>query len=180
MSENQEFWEKYHKENDKPNEFINDIKLAIKELSIKSVLEIGCGLGYKLNHFKNIRAVGIDISQFAINEARKKLPNLEFHVGSVLDIPLKESFDLVCTSAVIEHIKPNLLDRAFNEMFRVSKKYILNYEAYDQTEHEIKWHRGRNEFFTVHMAKRWSKFPIKILKDFDVNEEYRLTLIMKS
>lgn len=179
MSNNQHFWKKYHKENDKPYAFTSEIRKVIKDLDIESVLEIGCGYGNNLETFEGKKVVGLDLSEYAIKEARIRYPHNQFHVGSVLDIPSKEQFDLVFTSAVIEHIKPELLTKAFDEMFRVSKRYILNIEAYDTTEHEINWHRGRNEFWTIHMSKRWSRYPVKIMLDYDVHPEYRLTLASK-
>ncbi len=179
MSQNKEFWKKYHLENDKPYMFSDKIKDAVKDLNIKSVLEIGCGLGNNLKNFDGLQVTGIDLSEHAIEIAKQKLPKFRFYVGNVLQIPLQETFDLVFSSAVIEHIPPPLLDQAFKEMFRVSNKYILNIEAYDDTEHEINWHRGRNESWTVHMAKRWQKFAVKVLADYDVHDEYRLTLVSK-
>lgn len=179
MSNNQHFWKKCHKDNDKPYLFTEEIKKAIKDLDIQSVLEIGCGYGNNLEMLKGKKVTGLDLSEYAIEQGRIRYPYNQFHVGSVLDIPLKEQFDLVFTSAVIEHVKPELLKKAFDEMFRVSKKYILNIEAYDIIEHEINWHRGKNEFWTVHMAKRWSEYPVKIMSDYDVHPEYRLTLVSK-
>jgi len=179
MSENQNFWKKYHLENDKPYLFTSKIHEIVKNLKINSVLEIGCGFGNNLKNFEGKKVIGIDLSDYAIQKARKKYPKFEFYVGNILQIPLEEKFDLVFSCAVIEHIKPKLLHQAFKEMYRVSNKYILNIEAYDETEHEIDWHRGKNEFWTIHMAKRWSSFPVKILQDFDIDDEYRLTLASK-
>jgi ubiquinone/menaquinone biosynthesis C-methylase UbiE len=178
MSGNPNFWKKYHKENS-TYLFTSKIQNIIEKLKINSILEIGCGIGDNLKKIERKRVVGIDISEFAIKKAREKYPKFEFHVGNVLQIPLEEKFDLVFSCAVIEHIKPNLRIQAFNEMYRMSNKYILNIEAYDETEHEINWHRGKNEFWTIHMAKRWSSFPVKILDDLDINDEYRMTLISK-
>lgn len=132
-----------------------------------------------MKYFEDTSVTGIDLSNYAIQIAKQRFPKFKFYVGNVLQIPLQETFDLVFSCAVIEHIRPPLLDNAFQEMFRVSSKYILNIEAYDDTEHEINWHRGRGEFWTVHVAKRWRNFPVKVLADFDVNEEYRLTLVSK-
>jgi hypothetical protein len=86
---------------------------------------------------------------------------------------------LVFTASVIQHIEPNLLDKAFEEMYRISNHYILNIEAYDKIEHEINWHRGKNKFWTVHVMERWKKFPVSIVSDYDFNSEYRITLVSK-
>ncbi|MGI0021915.1 MAG: class I SAM-dependent methyltransferase [Nitrososphaeraceae archaeon] len=180
MSEDQEFWKKYHLENDAPYLFSDKIKDVTKDLNISSVLEIGCGYGNNLDSFEGLEnVVGIDISEYAIHIAKQRFPQFRFYVGGVLDIPLKEKFDLVFSSAVIQHVKPHLLDKAFKEIFRVSSRYILNIEAYDDTEHVINWYRGKDESWTIHVAKRWQKFPVKVLADYDVDDEYRLTLVEK-
>jgi len=180
MSESQEFWKKYHKDNEDKSFPILPIVEIIKSLPIKSVLELGCGFGHTLNEFKNLRVVGIDISEYAITQAKKMYPDIDFQIGNILDIPLQESFDVVFTSAVVEHVKPNLLPLVFKEMYRVSNKYILNHEAYDDTEHEINWHRGGNEFWTVKVAERWKKFPVKIIENKPgPNKEYWITLVEK-
>jgi ubiquinone/menaquinone biosynthesis C-methylase UbiE len=159
--------------------FESVISQLINDLDVRSVLEIGCGLGNNLRNLKHEKIAGIDLSEHAINIARKRFPHYSFYVGNVLQIPLIETFDLVFTASVIQHIEPNLLDKAFEEMYRISNHYILNIEAYDKIEHEINWHRGKNKFWTVHVMERWKKFPVSIVSDYDFNSEYRITLVSK-
>lgn len=49
------------------------------------VLEIGCGIGDTLAALKPSRGVGLDFSTGMIEEARKRHPDLEFHVGDAED-----------------------------------------------------------------------------------------------
>ena len=49
------------------------------------VLEIGCGIGDTLAALKPARGVGLDFSPGMIDEARKRHPDLEFHVGDAED-----------------------------------------------------------------------------------------------
>ena len=49
------------------------------------VLEIGCGIGDTLAALKPSRGVGLDFSSGMIDEARKRHPDLEFHVGDAED-----------------------------------------------------------------------------------------------
>lgn len=49
------------------------------------VLEIGCGIGDTLAALKPSRGVGLDFSSGMIEEARKRHPGLEFHVGDAED-----------------------------------------------------------------------------------------------
>lgn len=49
------------------------------------VLDLGCGTGRLLAELKPSRGVGVDFSGGMIDEARKKYPHLDFHVGDIED-----------------------------------------------------------------------------------------------
>lgn len=74
--------------------------------------------GEKINFF------GIDMSEEAIIEAKKRAAFAKLQVGSVYTLPFPENFfDLVLCSEVLEHlIDP---EKALVELGRVSKKYLL-------------------------------------------------------
>jgi SAM-dependent methyltransferase len=75
----------------------------------KKVLDIASGEGYGSNLIAKYaqEVVGVDISKDAVVHAQKKYAceNLEFQVGSVLDIPYESDvFDVVVSFETIEHI----------------------------------------------------------------------------
>ena len=93
------------------------------------VLDIGCGTGILLHPIAEItgahgRVVGIDLSEFMINEARKRagLTNLplEFYKGNVykIDFP-DETFDRASSSTLFQHLKRP--EEAILEIKRVVK-----------------------------------------------------------
>ena len=49
------------------------------------VLDLGCGTGRLLAALQPSRGVGVDLSPAMIDEARRRYPGLEFHVGDVED-----------------------------------------------------------------------------------------------
>ena len=49
------------------------------------VLDLGCGTGRLLAALEPSRGVGVDFSPAMVEEARRRHPNLEFHVGDVED-----------------------------------------------------------------------------------------------
>lgn len=49
------------------------------------VLDLGCGTGRLLASLEPSRGVGVDLSPAMIEEARRRYPGLEFHVGDVED-----------------------------------------------------------------------------------------------
>ena len=70
---------------------------SVLDTKAKSVLEVGCGIGYVTN---NLRAIGIEVKTLDLQ------PELQPDVlGSVTDIPLPDdSVDMVVCCQVLEHL----------------------------------------------------------------------------
>lgn len=63
------------------------------------LLDVGCGSGYfcKLAVDKKIDVTGLDATPELIDEAKKRVPSANFHVGEMEELPFEEkSFDVVC------------------------------------------------------------------------------------
>jgi ubiquinone/menaquinone biosynthesis C-methylase UbiE len=95
----------------------------IPESGDYSLLDIGCGTGVfeelliERNPSLNIKA--IDISREPLRNAREKNLNVEFEIGSISDIPYKDSsFDMVTCIGVIQNFNGSL-STAITEMKRV-------------------------------------------------------------
>ena len=73
-----------------------------------SVVDIGCGYGWLLDYFDSAKRVcGSDISEHAIEVARKRSPSREFKVADIqAGVAFDNKFDLVLAINVIEHL-PN-------------------------------------------------------------------------
>ena len=85
--------------------------------SAKSILDLGCGEGTRLNLLVagNQNGIGVDISRKALEMGKKSYPKIKFIKADLEKIPLpSESFDLVYSAYVFEHItKPvKVLDEA--------------------------------------------------------------------
>jgi len=68
------------------------------------VLEIGCGLGDLLAAVRPARGVGVDFSPKAIELARARHPQLEFHVAEALAFDTAETFDYVILSDLVNDL----------------------------------------------------------------------------
>lgn len=90
-------------------EHMHRYRMALGYVAGKEVLDIasGEGFGSDLLATKARRVIGVDISEPAVEHARRRYirDNLEFHVGSVTEIPLPaDSVDVVVSFETIEHI----------------------------------------------------------------------------
>ncbi len=103
-------------------EHIHRYLQALTITSGKDVLDIASGEGYgsAMLAKKANQVIGVDISIEAIKHARKQyqMDNLDFMVGSCLDIPLPDaSIDLVVSFETIEHVDQH--DQMMKEIKRV-------------------------------------------------------------
>jgi ubiquinone/menaquinone biosynthesis C-methylase UbiE len=98
--------------------------VVLKQLAekAKNILDVGCGEGTRLNLLvgQTGNGTGIDISTYAINEAKKQYPQLNFvHAKEeTLSFP-SNTFDLVYSTFVFEHTSNQ--ENFIREMIRVSK-----------------------------------------------------------
>ena len=180
-----DFWNKYTDENklfDK-NEFAKFIRDLATSLRASSVLEVGCNSGNDLKEFPDDFVVsGIDLNDRALDIARQKFPSFEFKNGSILKIPFEDSsIDFVFTHYLLNYIPENEIENAIKELFRVSGKYILTCELYDENEIPL---NESTKAWTRNIYKRWLNFQVKIISDVDMHEDIepkkpRFTLVKK-
>ena len=101
MNYDTEFWKNYALENEsRINEeftkFITDLAMSLR---CTSVLEIGCGTGIDLQKFQeSFEVYGLDLNDYALDIARKNLPNVNFKNGDITKIPYEDaSIDFIFT-----------------------------------------------------------------------------------
>jgi ubiquinone/menaquinone biosynthesis C-methylase UbiE len=103
-------------------------------LNGRRIADIGCGFGGWLVEFIQWGAnpqdlAGIDLMPDRLNDARRKVPHADLHVGSAADLPWPaESFDLVSQFLLFHNLLDPKLRRAVaDEMLRILKPggYIL-------------------------------------------------------
>lgn len=122
------FYEKYWSENETHQRGDFDLKWPklkqyIPETSAITILDFGCGAGHILSEIRkinpNAKLIGLDVSESALVEARKLLPEAEFHkIEDGGKFPLdNEIVDFIFTSEVIEHVYDT--ENAVQELFRI-------------------------------------------------------------
>ncbi|MDY6972040.1 MAG: methyltransferase domain-containing protein [Thermodesulfobacteriota bacterium] len=94
---------------------------TISGLKVKTVIEVGCGLGHTLEFYYrgDFNCIGIDISPHAVAVCKNKgLPAILQNLEDVI-----EQYDLVSSDGMLEHF----LDFApyARHLMRISRQYVL-------------------------------------------------------
>lgn len=108
--------------------FLKTVVDTIKPLSVKSVLDVGCGEGFTLATLKKEKFLqkleGVDSVKESISMGKKLHPDIMMKLGDIYDLEYKDnSFDILLCTEVLEHLQnPHA---ALKELLRVSKRYVL-------------------------------------------------------
>lgn len=96
----------------------------IKKLIGKgSVLDVGCSDASLLLMLDNKKKMGVDINKEQIERNKKLYKDIYFKFGDIVKLPLKESFDYVVCSEVLEHLENP--EKAISELHRVCRRYLI-------------------------------------------------------
>lgn len=154
--------------------FLVEIKNDIR------ILEIGCNQGKQLAILEKMGFTnlwGIDINTTILNNEAKKNTQWNVVEGSAFDIPFKDNFfEMVFTSGILIHIHPDDYDKIFDEMYRVTKRYVWCFEYFSENCQEIEYRGNKN--------KLWKNNFLKLFlarhSDFKVIKEKKLKYLENS
>ncbi len=129
------------------------------DIEIDSTIDVGCAWGYTLEYWekKNIKCVGVDVSEKIIKECRKKGHDCYLSSATDLSIFKDKTFDIYTASDVYEHLREEDLVDAISEAKRITKKYLLI------RPHPVLDKRGRANIkealhLTVWSLEQWEEF----------------------
>lgn len=108
---------------------INEILKEIPKSSIKSVADIGCGVGMKTaqmaNYFDKAKVNGYDLSESGIKTAQRhhKQKNIHFTTEDITKAANIKKFDLITAFDVLEHIED--WQKLVKKLIKSNNKYII-------------------------------------------------------
>lgn len=102
------------------------VGLSVDRLEAPSILDVGTGTGLFAEAFlaRGLRVSGVDLSPEMLEEARRLVPGVEFHQGTMEQLPFADaSFDLVFLGLVLHEADD--LTVALREARRVARQRVV-------------------------------------------------------
>ncbi len=137
----------------------------INEISLEGVaksasfLEVGCNTGNQLLLLQQMgyqNLSGVELQPYALEIARRRLPDAAIQQGSALALPHPDAaFDVVFTSGVLIHIAPDDLPRAMDEIHRCAKSYIWGLEYFSPEATEVQYRGHSRLLWKMDYARRY-------------------------
>lgn len=138
---------------------------------VRSVMELGCNKGLNLIALDfldpTLSIAGVDCNKKSLQEAEAFFSgkdNARFYHGDIATFKINTTYDMVFTKGVLIHIPPDTLEKVYEIMYNLSKRYIMVAEYYNPVPVEIEY-RG-------HDGKLWKRdfagellerFPLKLV-----------------
>ena len=131
------------------------------------ILDVGCAKGYMLHDFKvlmpNLTVAGIDISQYAIEQAIESVrPYLR--IGNARELPFKDnSFDLVISINTIHNLPLEDCKQALREIQRVSRKHaFITVDAWRNEAEQERMNKWNVTALTCMDVETWEKLLAQV------------------
>lgn len=110
-------------------------KFLKETLGLESVLDVGCGFGYAVEHFQKrlkLQTLGIEGSRKVADIA--VTDKIKVHDFSKSRLFMKKGYDLVWSSEFVEHVAPEHVDN-FMGTFNCGKFVAITYASVGQSGH---------------------------------------------
>jgi pseudaminic acid biosynthesis-associated methylase len=117
---------------------------------IQSILEFGTNRGLNLRALNtllpNTQLLGVELNAQACQLANT-LGIAQVWNGSLFDYVIEKQVDLSFTKGVLIHLSPDLLTKAYAQLYESSQRYILIAEYYNPTPVEINYRGNQGKLF---------------------------------
>jgi pseudaminic acid biosynthesis-associated methylase len=139
-----DFGRQYTDRNDQEKpERVTSWRRLLDGFTPERALEIVCNVGWNLEYLRRLgiaELYGVEPQPYAVERARQRGPAFGVLCGTAFDLPFRDGwFDLAFTSGVLIHIAPETVGAALDEIYRVSRRWIVAIEYDGPTEQEIQY-----------------------------------------
>ncbi len=122
LEKNKKYSESYIQKVENPT-VPKKIKKILLKNKVRNLIDLGCGDGAFIHavkkEFSAVNVAGVDISPRRINGLKKRFLKEKLYIGDVCNTGLKDKFDFVHSSQVIEHVEDD--KKMVSEMYRLLK-----------------------------------------------------------
>lgn len=179
-SDQEEFWRRsfgvdYIQRNKSDGLLASNLALFSKIFQHRShpnnVLELGANIGMNLRALKLLcpeqEHSAIEINPEACNELISVVGESNIYPGSILDVNIVETFDLVFTKGVLIHINPDLLPSVYQKMSEWSSRYVLMIEYFNPSPVTVNYRGFEDRLFKRDFAGEFmDSYPDFSLVDY--------------
>jgi SAM-dependent methyltransferase len=160
---------------------------TVSDLDVKTVIEVGCGLGHTLEFFykAGFDCIGIDVSPHAVTVCKNKgLPAI---MQKIEDVNVK--YDLVSCDGMLEHFLN--FEPYVQHLIRISRRYVLliqpNHDSFcgKTLAYLSELLRGNKNVFEYNYRIKdfisvFSEYEFKLLKNYPIFfDVFRLLLFKR-
>ena len=130
--------------------FFDEILCRTK--NVKTILELGANIGMNIlainNLLPNSKTSAVEINPRAF-EHLKSVCTGKAYLSPILNIDnkIKNQYDFVFTKGVLIHISPDELQKVYEVIYKLSKKYICVAEYYNPSPVALEYRGEKNKLF---------------------------------
>jgi pseudaminic acid biosynthesis-associated methylase len=171
----EEFGDAYIDRNQKQRTIAANTNLFSKVFSrtrgIESIIEFGANIGLNQKAIKILKPeakrVAVEINERAAKILGEEIGAENVINESILELDLKEQFDMSFIKGVLIHINPDDLQTVYEKLYSVSKRYILVTEYYNPSPVKIPYRGYSDRLFKRDFAGEiMNKYPDLELIDY--------------
>lgn len=175
-----EFGHRYVSRNTEKKLNINNyffFKKILQKKNFNTLIEFGSNIGLNITAIKKInpnlkKIVAVEINKKASDILKTKHKSVSVHNSSINSFDVAEQFDLVLCKGILIHINPMQLNKVYEKIYKVCKKYIIIAEYYNPQPVKINYRGHKDKLFKRDFAGELLK-KYKKLKLVDYGFAYR-------
>ena len=118
---------------------------------VNSIIELGCNTGLNLRALQlinpKLELTGYDINEKSLSIARASTEASIINATIIGDLTQEAQVDLTFTKTVLIHINPDFLQNVYDNLFKLSKRYIMVAEYYNPYPVKVPYRDNSDKLF---------------------------------